>query len=420
MIKKVFSAAMAIALSVMASGCSIFNSGGGIDTGYITSQPFLVFKTAYGTYAGCVNLAYESVDCSDMADRNKILLIDDDFGVDCLLRTAQDGNTFYGWFDNDYFSDLFRISAVDEKTTEKTVWVSKAQLAESCLSPNHSLDRPITLQNFLADGDSVYATLGFNLEYMHSQIEINGRIARIGKDGKSIDFVGDDSVRAEEFVVNGGWIYYLDNGYKVDGGSFEYDDGKVGIYKIKTDGTEKTLLRGGAVFDGSYVQKSADMASLSIYKDHLYFLDLNNGSRLCRIKTDGSGYEQLSTSGACVYTIDTQTDTLYFETGSLAAQNKEQRRICCMSEKDRAEKTVYDTSMTINLMDFSEGYLYYYSYLSSYPGELITCRVNTATGKAQSLEYRREDVKYEYDEDGNMKPVGTPKSTIQWYDANNE
>ena len=95
-------------------------------------------------------------------------------------------------------------------------------------------------------GDSVFYT---------AHKALNHRLIRASKDGKKIEFVGGEDVRAVDFVVNDGWIYYADNGYVCEGNLFSFDYSRVGIYKMKTDGSEKTriseiIVTGSLIGDG--------------------------------------------------------------------------------------------------------------------------------------------------------------------------
>lgn len=396
--KKVLSIVIAAVLITSLVGCSSNNNQS--SKTYLSSQRIFIEKTSFGNYADYVNLAYDSVDMSNINDRDKVLLIESDLEEPRLYGTAQDGNDFYGWSNLERWSDLYRFTIVDDQTVKREVWISREQLLNSCLSPDKEANRNITLSNFMAFGDSVYATMGFDMEWMQSQVDLNGRIVRISKSGDKIELVGDESVRAAELVVRDGWIYYSDNGYRVEGDSYQYLGTEIGLYKIKTDGSQKTLLRSGTSHPINYNYERGTAGDLALYEDYLYFLDLDNESRLCRMKTDGSDYEQISQTGAFVYTMDTDTQVFYFKSGTFGANKLENKDVSTVSLIDKTEKKLCDVSQTIYQMSFCDDYLYYYAYYDSglSSGNAIAYRINPADGKVQRLERRVSD------------------NTISWYD----
>lgn len=81
---------------------------------------------------------------------------------------------------------------------------------------------------------------------------------------------------ANEITVEDGWVYYTDG----------YDD--FSLYKIKTDGTDKTKLNGRGSFQ------------ITVSGDYVYFVTSNESSSwgdLYRIRTDGTGETKLSEIG---------------------------------------------------------------------------------------------------------------------------
>ena len=394
--KKVLILIITVGLFASLIGCSGTNNQN--SQAYLSSQRMFIEKTSFGNYADYVNLAYDSVDMNNINDRNKVLLIESNLEEARLYGTAQDGNEFYGWYEDNSYSDLYRFSFIDDKTIKKTIWVSREKLLNSCIGSGDNKNRPITLSNFIVSGDSVYATMGYDYEWMHSQVAINGRIVKISKSGDKIELVGDESVRAAELVVRDGWIYYSDNGYRVEGDSYQYLGTEIGLYKIKTDGSQKTLLRSGTSHPTNDNYERGTAGDLALYENYLYFLDLDNESRLCRMKTDGSDYEQISQTGAFVYTMDTDTQVFYFQSGTFGSnvlEDKADKAVYTVSLIDKVEKKLCDVSQKIWQMSFCDDCLYFYA-LST--GSVITCRINPADGKAQKLERRVSD------------------NTISWYD----
>jgi uncharacterized protein YdcH (DUF465 family) len=76
-----------------------------------------------------------------------------------------------------------------------------------------------------------------------------------------------------EHIVND-WIYYIN----------AYD--QKSIYKIKTDGTEKTKITADSVMDSDY-------PDINVFDNYIYYRNASDGNKLYRIKTDGSNRQAL-------------------------------------------------------------------------------------------------------------------------------
>lgn len=384
--------------------------------GYVSSQDSVIHKTSYGTYVHYVNLAYTDSAFEIESNWDKLIwTIYDGISYKGLpYRTAQDGNDFYGWHNADY-SALYHYTALDESTAKAEVWIDSEQLKNSCLAHDNSRGYIHTLSNFLADGDSIYAGVRFDPDYMINQPAFNGRLVRFSESGDAIEFVGDESVRASEFVVKDGWIYYADNGYVTDGSSIDYDDGKTGLYKIRTDGSEKTLLLSGSGSGEGYT-RLGNVGDLALFGEYLYFLDLSDGtgSYPARIKTDGTGYERLSDTSAYVYTLDTEKPDLYYETGEFGYETSEKKSVKMLSLDTKEEKTLYETERPFQTMTFCDGKLYYWNWVLN---DILCYRTDPATGKTSQLVTRTEGEKHwEKDSDGKNKLVDESKTIVAWYD----
>ncbi|MDR1563947.1 MAG: DUF5050 domain-containing protein [Oscillospiraceae bacterium] len=121
----------------------------------------------------------------------------------------------------------------------------------------------------------------------------NWSISKMQHDGSSNQVVVRDKL-CEGFNVSNGWIYAVD-------GSNLYTEGGKGdrhLYKLKTDGTEVTLL-------------SDDIVGLiNVVGDWVYYSAENDGNRLYKIKTDGSGKEKILDSSAHIFII--LGETVYY------------------------------------------------------------------------------------------------------------
>lgn len=91
-------------------------------------------------------------------------------------------------------------------------------------------------------------------------------------------------------VVEGDWIYY----------SNISQDNTDAIYKVKTDGTEKTKLADDSIMS------SMDGKGFELYGDWLYYFSKNEQGSLFRVKTDGSDSERLAEGRS--YAFDLKDD----------------------------------------------------------------------------------------------------------------
>ena len=159
---------------------------GGDGSGYASSQHKAFVTTSYGNYAGSVNTLYDEVDMLDESQRNRMLMFTDDEGTlrkFFAYRMAQDGDTFYGSYQDQLFP-LIKLTVKDDQTAERSVWVSEEKMKNSILQ--NSEDRypgfVRTLDLFQSDGDYVYANIAGTPEFFYSQKAFNYRIVRIRKD----------------------------------------------------------------------------------------------------------------------------------------------------------------------------------------------------------------------------------------------
>ena len=145
--------------------------------------------------------------------------------------------------------------------------------------------------------------------------DLNYRLFRISKSGDTIEFVGDENVRASDLVVSDGWVYYVDNGYTVMDDKVKLDETRIGIYKIKADGSEKTKLV-TATAKQYYISKSEPYScacALTVYNGKLYYL-FNSGDDYLPycVDLDGSNQELLCSRDAYAFAIDGENNTMYF------------------------------------------------------------------------------------------------------------
>lgn len=166
-------------------------------------------------------------------------------------------------------------------------------------------------------------------------------------DGSGQVKISDDNIRS--FVISGDWIFYTTkksiseiNELKKDSKDFSEIDGV--LFKIKTDGSEKMKLA-----DADF-----EFGAPKVLGDWIYYSDSGN---LLKIRTDGT--EQTIVAGdagiECV-----SGDWLYYLLRSPAKQGLEQIAICRI-KADGTEKSVTATLSEVYGYYFDNDWFYYTS-----------------------------------------------------------
>lgn len=137
------------------------------------------------------------------------------------------------------------------------------------------------------------------------------RICRFAVDGSGLGFIGTET--AQSIAVRDDYIYYINTGVYYTGGSVPYDldNKKTGIYRIRTDGTDKKLLCKLEMEENNAMIPFVQPRDLHIIGDCLYFLI---DSELKRIPVGGGEAETVADfDGGSVqsYCIDQQTSVVY-------------------------------------------------------------------------------------------------------------
>lgn len=279
----------------------------------ITSQWQLFHPSSYGKIGDYnLDLVTENV------QSKKDLIVTDQNGDynDIAYGMAKDGDTFYGQHGDKYDLGLVKTTVTGRNSVKMETWVTSEQLHDSVLGYE---DRYTwSMGEYAVDGDYVYGHVTLDTTFIDSYKDLNFRIFRISKSGDVIEFVGGEDVRARDMVVRDGWIYYVDNGYTFDGKKYNYDNSRVGIYKIKTDGSEKTKLTDDFSGLSGYYKDKANYGcagALTLWRDKLYYLNFENGeSPLWRMELDGSNKEKLTDCSVSNYAIDyDHNSVIYFD-----------------------------------------------------------------------------------------------------------
>ncbi|HEY9058967.1 MAG TPA: stalk domain-containing protein [Pseudobacteroides sp.] len=130
--------------------------------------------------------------------------------------------------------------------------------------------------------------IGETMYYKVFNYGIGGRLVKSDLNGNNrVDICSDEPAgfvhssnggasfwyRHNEHIV-GDWIYYIN----------AYD--QKSIYKIKTDGTERTKITADSVMDNNY-------PDINIVDNYIYYRNASDGDKLYRIKADGTNRQAL-------------------------------------------------------------------------------------------------------------------------------
>ena len=180
------------------------------------------------------------------------------------------------------------------------------------------------------------------------------RIGRIGKSTGKVELVGGSEITTDGFVISDGWIYFLDSDSTHKGEN-------AGIYKMKTDGSEKTLLHRESFNLSLSVQPIAE------YDGFIYYLNNYNsdGDLPCisRVKSDGSGYEKIvkSNEASIVFTnLAVDSGKLYYVDYDYSKSTPRVLNSFEINSKESKENICPDFAGD-GCIDIDDGYFYYLS-----------------------------------------------------------
>lgn len=164
------------------------------------------------------------------------------------------------------------------------------------------------------DGQYLYFIIKPSMDYMSAVSKDSlYKIGKMSFDGKEVDWY---DVVASSYTIDDGYIYYFNNGYTPDGGSYSFNFENSGLYKIKLDGSGKELMYND--FEPESDTKNQlyfyDLKDMKVYGDYLYFANYSSKgeNKVCRIKKDGSDFETVSKNSAYSLSFDTENNKLYY------------------------------------------------------------------------------------------------------------
>lgn len=164
------------------------------------------------------------------------------------------------------------------------------------------------------DGQYLYFIIKPSMDYMSAVSKDSlYKIGKMSFDGKEVDWY---DVVASSYTIDDGYIYYFNNGYTPDGGSYSFNFENSGLYKMKLDGSSKELMYND--FEPESDTKNQlyfyNLKDMKVYGDYLYFANYSSKgeNKVCRIKKDGSDFETVSKNSAYSLSFDTENNKLYY------------------------------------------------------------------------------------------------------------
>ncbi len=312
---------------------------------------------------------------------NSVKEIADDSGLRSITGLAPtvsvyDGKYLYGRCGDDR-TNLYKYSFNEDGTVEKSVWVSEKVLNNSVVVNDIGYYTG-NMMDWTICGEYVYFICIPGLEFRVNQYDIAYKLGRISKDGKKIEFIGET---ASTYAIKDGWIYFYDNGFtfdKKDKHHFEIDKNRAGIYKMRTNGSQKKLLLDNFVMDETHDDGYNRMCDkMQVVGDYLYFIDYSEmgKSRICRMKTDGSDVQYITQNGSYIYTVDTDSNELYYVTGEFGWSQEEFREMYKVSLDSREEHKISEQiDPSCFKLTYWNNYIYFHnSYFYLETNESRTC-----------------------------------------------
>lgn len=262
-----------------------------------------------------------------------------DFKVVGQLTKEEAGNSQgvlmnLGWISQK--DDLIYYTEDNQLIRRKDDWTQRSILTEN------------PVDGFFIADDSIYYTDSKDISHLY----------KMKIDGSGATLICDDNLGS--FDVAGDWIYYTtkvsmsetkeikekikDSGDDIKSGEISEELGTETLSKMKTDGSEKTVLAPfSSMFGGS----------INVLGDWIYY---NVQESLYRVKTDGTGQSMISENA----TIGDLVDGWVYYLEKLPSENKGAQTITLMKMKeDGSEQTSVFTLENVYTTDFDQGFLYY-------------------------------------------------------------
>lgn len=224
------------------------------------------------------------------------------------------GNTMYAQISDDL--RIYKIDLIDTNYGKGEIWFD---INDAQALPAYALH---CSSDWQYSNGYIYFLIQRDLEYASNMSDSLYRLIRINVNTKKAEIV-DESISTTAYVIYGDQLYYYENGFVRGLDNVNtYDGSKAGIYRmnLKDKSKERIMAHPSSSFtDFSYLETASDAYSrLSIYKDRIYFIDNTDpyNSIICSINLDGSNLKKISDNATYEYTINAESDKLYYVTGS--------------------------------------------------------------------------------------------------------
>ena len=322
---------------------------------------------------------------------------------------------------------------------DKVVSVIKEKYQNSDLLSEYNNDPTLitgsvlTVNQDLADGGdgNIYYPYVPDVESYTVSTPIAFDVFYFAKDGSKFGVL--DDVRASALTSDGGYIYYYDAGYMYAPEEGErIDASKTGIYKMRTDGSDKQLLvslkqNAEKNEDPKTAMKSAGM--LNVINDKLYYIGTD--SYLYQVGLNGGDPVKV-TSGMCNnYYIDSASGMLYYVKGEFRYETASGYPLVCVPLDGGEEKELsagfmnyhsYSGTMTVfgDCLYFAnpDFYLTYWLDIPNIDSTPLTdlcgLRIDLRTGKCEKLVVRVRAELGEVDPSGNYPIRSAKEPVIKW------
>lgn len=325
-------------------------------------------------------------------------------------KTDKINSTLYSYWDNsihDYYTNKKYTFKDNTTQVEEEKWIDESILNNSETFNGKEFHN--NMRYFTPYEDYVYFLNIPSSDYYQSDKSVAYKLGKIKKDGSSIELF--DNITASAFTVSGGWIYYFDNGFSCKSDNSEDIDRKrIGLYKMKLDGSNKTILLSDFNTNGIWEDKRTDYCqSIEVNNGYVYFIDHSGRgkSKISRINTDGTGYEQISKNGAYRYAFS--GNEIYYTFAESGDSNSYSRTLYHISLNENKETEICDFKGRFANAFFSVYNDYIYLYPGNgFNGSTAGGRYNIITSTFQRFHFEYKSYTTLDGEIGNEKHISLP------------
>lgn len=275
------------------------------------------------------------------------------------------------------------------------------------------------LTDLKTDGEYIYFLIKPTKDYFNaSPKDIFFKMGKVSLDGKNLELFNDTAISS--YTINDGWIYYFDNGYSASSDGYSFDCTKSGLYKMKTDGSERVRILDNfeQESDNYKLLYCYGLEDIKVCGDYIYFVnydkddDFNGQGNVCRIKKDGSDYKEISKNKAYCITFNDEGNKLFYANNE---DGLESRKIYEVSLDSLGERKIFENSIGTPDIEYYNNYLYLSTDLFSF-GEngskgLLGKRYDIANKKLEDIYgyYNRNEI-----QDGIFQSVKMEGPYLEW------